>query len=296
MLLHEGVASLKIIDLLKSPQVCVSCELFPPKKGSELEHAQEIVRTIAIQGVDYMSVTYGAGGTAVGKSVALVSEIERCGVPALAHLTCVGADEGKIEGVLDQLKDAHVENVLALRGDLPQGQDHPLGDYAHASDLVKKIKSYGDFCVGGATYPEGHPEAAGLDEDLEHTKMKVEAGCDFLVTQMFFDNSMFYNFMYRLLAKGIQVPVVAGIMPVTNLKQIEKIFTLSGTPVPAPLRAMAERFADHPAALKQAGMAYAIGQIVDLIANGFTNIHIYTMNKPEIIGGIRSNLSEIIRC
>lgn len=296
MLLHEGVASLKIIDLLKSPKVCVSCELFPPKKGSELEHAQEIVRTIAIQGVDYMSVTYGAGGTAVGKSVALVSEIERCGVPALAHLTCVGADEGKIEGVLDQLKDAHVENVLALRGDLPQGQDHPLGDYAHASDLVKKIKSYGDFCVGGATYPEGHPEAAGLDEDLEHTKMKVEAGCDFLVTQMFFDNSMFYNFMYRLLAKGIQVPVVAGIMPVTNLKQIEKIFTLSGTPVPAPLRAMAERFADHPAALKQAGMAYAIGQIVDLIANGFTNIHIYTMNKPEIIGGIRGNLSEIIRC
>lgn len=294
--MHEGVASLKIIDLLKSPKVCVSCELFPPKKGSELEHAQEIVRTIAIQGVDYMSVTYGAGGTAVGKSVALVSEIERCGVPALAHLTCVGADEGKIEGVLDQLKDAHVENVLALRGDLPQGQDHPLGDYAHASDLVKKIKSYGDFCVGGATYPEGHPEAAGLDEDLEHTKMKVEAGCDFLVTQMFFDNSMFYNFMYRLLAKGIQVPVVAGIMPVTNLKQIEKIFTLSGTPVPAPLRAVAERFADHPAALKQAGMAYAIGQIVDLIANGFTNIHIYTMNKPEIIGGIRSNLSEIIRC
>lgn len=287
---------MKIIDLLKSPKVCVSCELFPPKKGSELEHAQEIVRTIAIQGVDYMSVTYGAGGTAVGKSVALVSEIERCGVPALAHLTCVGADEQKIEGVLDQLKAANVQNVLALRGDLPQGQEHPLGDYAHASDLVKKIKSYGDFCVGGATYPEGHPEAAGLDDDLEHTKMKVENGCDFLVTQMFFDNSMFYNFMYRMLAKGINVPVVAGIMPVTNLKQIEKIFTLSGTPVPAPLRAMAERFADHPAALKQAGMAYAIGQIVDLIVNGFTNIHIYTMNKPDIIGGIRSNLSEIIRC
>lgn len=296
MFQREGVPFLKIIDLLKSPKVCISCELFPPKKGSELEHAQEIVRTIAIQGVDYMSVTYGAGGTAVGKSVALVSEIERCGVPALAHLTCVGADEQKIEGVLDQLKAANVQNVLALRGDLPQGQEHPLGDYAHASDLVKKIKSYGDFCVGGATYPEGHPEAAGLDDDLEHTKMKVEAGCDFLVTQMFFDNSMFYNFMYRMLAKGINVPVVAGIMPVTNLKQIEKIFTLSGTPVPAPLRAMAERFADHPAALKQAGMAYAIGQIVDLIANGFTNIHIYTMNKPDIIGGIRSSLSEIIRC
>lgn len=286
---------MKIIDLLKSPKVCVSCELFPPKKGSELEHAQEIARTIAVQGVDYMSVTYGAGGTSVGKSVALVSEIERCGVPALAHLTCVGATEERIEGVLDQLKAAHVENVLALRGDLPAGMDSIQGDYAHASDLVKKIKSYGDFCVGGATYPQGHPEAKSLDEDLEHTKLKVEAGCDFLVTQMFFENTMFYNFMYRLLAKGINVPVVAGIMPVTSLKQIEKIFTLSGTPVPAPLRAMAERFADHPAALKQAGMAYAIGQIVDLIANGFSNIHIYTMNKPDVIGGIRNSLSEIIR-
>lgn len=287
---------MKIVDLLKSPKICVSCELFPPKKGNDLKNALNIVHTIADHGVDYMSVTYGAGGSAMGKSVALVGEIERCGVPALAHLTCVGATEDRIEGVLDSLKQVNVENVLALRGDKPQGMDAmPEGAYAHASDLVRKIKSYGDFCVGGTTYPEGHPEAASLDEDLEHTKIKVEAGCDFLVTQMFFENSMFYNFMYRLLAKGIQVPVVAGIMPVTNVKQIERIFTLSGTPVPASLRAMVERFADHPEALKQAGMAYAIGQIVDLIANGFTNIHIYTMNKPEIIGGIRDNLSEIIK-
>ena len=287
---------MKIVDLLKSPKVCVSCELFPPKKGSELDNALAIVRTIAEQGVDYMSVTYGAAGTAVGKSVAIAGEIEKCGVPALAHLTCVGATEQKIESVLDELKAVHVNNIMALRGDKPMGMENmPAGDYAHASDLIAKIKSYGDFCVGGATYPEGHPEAASLGEDLDHIKLKVDAGCDFLVTQMFFDNHMFYNFMYRMLAKGINVPIVAGIMPVTNVKQIEKIFTLSGTPVPAPLRAMAERFADNPAAMKQAGMAYAIGQIVDLIANGFSNIHIYTMNKPDIIGGIRSSLSEIIK-
>lgn len=287
---------MKIVDLLKSPKVCVSCELFPPKKGSELDNALTIVRTIAEQGVDYMSVTYGAAGTAVGKSVAIAGEIEKCGVPALAHLTCVGATEQKIESVLDELKAVNVNNIMALRGDKPMGMENmPAGDYAHASDLIAKIKSYGDFCVGGATYPEGHPEAASLGEDLDHVKLKVDAGCDFLVTQMFFDNHMFYNFMYRMLAKGINVPIVAGIMPVTNVKQIEKIFTLSGTPVPAPLRAMAERFADNPAAMKQAGMAYAIGQIVDLIANGFSNIHIYTMNKPDIIGGIRSSLSEIIK-
>ena len=287
---------MKIVDLLKSPKVCVSCELFPPKKGSELDNALGIVHTIAENGVDYMSVTYGAAGTAVGKSVAIAGEIEKCGVPALAHLTCVGATEQKIESVLDELKAVHVNNIMALRGDKPMDmEDMPAGDYAHASDLVAKIKSYGDFCVGCATYPEGHPEAASLGEDLDHTKLKVEAGCDFLVTQMFFENSMFYNYMYRMLAKGINVPVVAGIMPVTSVKQIEKIFVLSGTPVPAPLRAMAERFADHPEAMKQAGMAYAIGQIVDLIANGFSNIHIYTMNKPDIIGGIRSSLSEIIK-
>ena len=287
---------MKIVDLLKSPKVCVSCELFPPKKGNELDNALGIVRTIAAQGVDYMSVTYGAAGTAVGKSVALTGEIEKCGVPALAHLTCVGATEQKIESVLDELKAVHVSNIMALRGDKPLGMENmPDGDYAHASDLIAKIKSYGDFCVGGATYPEGHPESATLGEDLDHTKLKVEAGCDFLVTQMFFENDMFYNYMYRMLAKGINVPVVAGIMPVTNVKQIEKIFILSGTPVPAPLRAMAERFGDNPAAMKQAGMAYAIGQIVDLISNGFNNIHIYTMNKPDIIGGIRSNLSEIIK-
>ena len=286
---------MKIINLLRGKKVCISCELFPPKEGSQLENALEIVHKIAQDGVDYMSVTYGAGGTAVGKSVALVGEIEKCKVPALAHLTCVGADKVSIDTTLDQYKAAGVTNVLALRGDKPQGRPMPEGDFKHASDLVREIKSHGDFCVGGTCYPQGHPEAATLEQDIENTKIKLGEGCDFLVTQMFFENPAFYNYMYRLMAHGINVPVVPGIMPITTVKQIERIFTLSGTPLPASLRAMAEKFADRPGALKQAGMAYAIGQIMDLIANDFTNIHVYTMNKPEIIGGIRKALSEIIK-
>lgn len=251
---------------------------------------------IAIDGVDYMSVTYGAGGTAVGKSLAIASEVERSGVPALAHLTCIGAKKDGIARVLRDMKAGGIDNVLALRGDRPQGMDElPESDFPHASDLVRFIKETGDFCVGCATYPEGHPESRTLDEDLENMKRKVDAGCDFLVTQMFFDNEMFYNFMYRLLAKGVRVPVVAGVMPITNAKQVERIFTLSGTPIPSKLRAVVERFGDHPEALRQAGMAYTTGQIMDLIANGFNHIHVYTMNKPEVIGGIRRTLSEVIK-
>ncbi len=286
---------MKIIELLKNKKVCISCELFPPKEGSQLDNALGTVHKIAADGVDYMSVTYGAGGTTVGKSVALVGEIEKCGIPALSHLTCVGADKNSIEMTLNQYKAVGVSNVLALRGDKPQGKPMPVGDYKHASDLVREIKNYGDFCVGGTCYPQGHPEAATLEQDIENTKIKLGEGCDFLVTQMFFENPAFYNYMYRLMAHGIQVPVVPGIMPITTAKQIERIFTLSGTPLPASLRAMVEKFADRPGALKQAGMAYAIGQIMDLIANDFTNVHVYTMNKPEIIGGIRQALSEVIK-
>lgn len=197
---------MKIKELLDSPKVTISCELFPPKKGTELQNAMDIVHAIAIDGVDYMSVTYGAGGTAVGKSLAIASEVERSGVPALAHLTCIGAKKDGIARVLRDMKAGGIDNVLALRGDRPQGMDElPESDFPHASDLVRFIKETGDFCVGCATYPEGHPESRTLDEDLENMKRKVDAGCDFLVTQMFFDNEMFYNFMYRLLAKGVRV-------------------------------------------------------------------------------------------
>lgn len=285
----------KIIEILNDGRIHLSCELFPPKQGAELQNSLEIVNRIAAVKPSYMSVTYGAGGSTVGYSAALAKEVQDNGLPALAHLTCVKADEVKITEVLQQLQGHGVNNILALRGDIPadmQG-DHQ-GSFAHASDLMRFVKEQGDFCVGGAAYPEGHPESGSLEQDIENTKHKVEAGVDFLVTQMFFDNTILYNYMFRLLRAGINVPVVPGIMPVTNAKQIIRICQLSGTKLPPQFRAMVEKFADKPEALKQAGIAYATGQIIDLISNGFDNVHIYTMNKPEIFKGIMDNLSEIV--
>lgn len=283
---------MKIVDLLKSEKVCISCELFPPKAGTELQNALNIVNEIAAVGPHFMSVTYGAGGTSVGQTIAIAQAIERSNRPALAHLTCIDTNESKISSVLNQLREVGVENILALRGDAVNGNN---GDFMYASDLMAKIKTMGDFCIGGACYPEGHPEAGSLDQDIANTKGKINNGCDFLMTQMFFDNNIIYNYMYRLLRHGIDVPIVAGIMPVTNAKQINRICELSGTKLPPNYRAIVEKFANDPEALKQAGIAYATGQIVDLIANGLKNIHVYTMNRPEIIGGIMKNLSGIIK-
>ena len=283
---------MKITELLKSDKPCISCELFPPKAGSELQNALKIVDEIAVIKPHFMSVTYGAGGTSAGQTLAIAQSVEEHNIPALAHLTCIDATEAKIDDMLGNLRKAGVQNVLALRGDAVTSG---VRDFAHASDLMRKISASGDFCIGGACYPEGHPEAGSLDNDIENTKKKIDAGCEFLVSQMCFDNNIMYNYMYRLLRNGIDVPVVAGIMPVTNAKQINRICELSGTKLPPHYRAIVERFADDPQALMQAGIAYALGQIIDLIANGFKNIHVYTMNKPEIIRGIMKNLSEIIK-
>lgn len=283
---------MKITELLKDDKPCISCELFPPKAGSELQNALKIVDQIAEIKPHFMSVTYGAGGTSAGQTVAIAKAVEEHNIPALAHLTCIDATGAGIESMLGKFRDNGIQNVLALRGDAVT--DKPR-EFMHASDLMRKISASGDFCIGGACYPEGHPEAGSLDKDIENTKKKIDAGCEFLVAQMCFDNNIMYNYMYRLLRNGIDVPVVAGIMPVTNAKQINRICELSGTKLPPHYRAIVERFADDPQALMQAGIAYALGQIIDLIANGFKNIHVYTMNKPEVIGGIMKNLSEIIK-
>lgn len=283
---------MKITELLKDDKPCISCELFPPKAGSELQNALKIVDKIAEIKPHFMSVTYGAGGTSAGQTVAIAKAVEEHNIPALAHLTCIDATGDGIDGMLANFRANGIQNVLALRGDAVT--DKPR-EFMHASDLMRKISASGDFCIGGACYPEGHPEAGSLDRDIENTKKKIDAGCEFLVAQMCFDNNIMYNYMYRLLRNGIDVPVVAGIMPVTNAKQINRICELSGTKLPPHYRAIVERFADDPQALMQAGIAYALGQIIDLIANGFKNIHVYTMNKPEVIGGIMKNLSEIIK-
>lgn len=286
---------MKISELLKQKEVTISCELFPPKKGSGLAKAHEVVREMAKLKPAYMSVTYGASGGISEHTVDIANEVQNVnGVTALAHLTCASSGRDKIQEVLAQLQEKKIENILALRGDIPANLDFPLpNQYHHASELIEEIKLFGDFCIGGACYPEGHPEAESIDADLEYLKQKVEAGCEFLTTQMFFDNNILYNFLYRALKKNIQVPVIAGIMPVTNANQIKRITSLSGTALPQRFRAIVERFADHPAALKQAGIAYATDQIIDLIANGVNNVHIYTMNKPDVAGAILNNLSEI---
>ena len=287
---------MKISDLLSAGKVTVSCELFPPKHGSGLVGAQNIVRQTAALRPSFISITYGAGGGTSEHTVSLAEEAQKQGVPALAHLTCVSSDRKTIKEVLSKLSDANIKNILALRGDIPEGQPFPTNaQYHHACDLMKEIKDSGDFCIGGACYPEGHPESENLDKDIESLKIKVDCGCSFFTTQMFFDNNILYNFLFRLLHHKIDVPVIAGIMPVINGQQITRICKLSGTVLPPRFRAIVDKFSGNSAAMQQAGIAYATEQIIDLVANDVRNIHIYTMNKPDIAGKIMNNLSEIFK-
>ncbi len=240
-------------------------------------------------------MTYGATGGTSDYTVELADEVCNVNhVPALAHLTCASSTREKVASVVAELKEKGIENILALRGDIPENADFPLpNQYRHASELIADIRAQGDFCIGGACYPEGHPEAETIFADLDHLKEKVDAGCEFLTTQMFFDNNILYNFLYKALKRGIDVPVVAGIMPITSRTQVKKSVALSGSMVPKRFLAIVDRFGDDPAAMKQAGIAYATEQIIDLIANGVNHVHIYTMNKPDVAGAILANLSDI---
>ena len=286
---------MKIAELLAAKPVTLSFEVFPPKTDAAFEPIQAAVHDIARLKPDFMSVTYGAGGGTSDFTVRLASELQDvCGVTALAHLTCVSSTKEHVGRVLNELKAHGIQNVLALRGDIPEGMDRSNAAYQYAYQLIEEIHAAGDFCVGAACYPEGHVECAHKEEDILHLKRKVESGCDFLTTQMFFDNSVLYSFLYRTLAKDIHVPVIAGVMPVTNGKQIARICSLSGTTLPARFRSILDRFGDNPAAMKQAGVAYATEQIIDLIANGIRGIHVYTMNKPDIAESILHNLSSIL--
>ncbi len=285
-----------IKDLLKEKRVTVSCELFPPKQDAELERAEEVVRETAKLKPDFISVTYGASGGTSKNTVRLADYITQCGVAALAHLTCVSSTRDEVGTLIQELSARNIQNILALRGDIPENAAFPSPQhYTYASELVREIRERDGFCIGGACYPEGHVQSVSQKEDIAHLKEKVEAGCDFLTTQMFFDNNVLYRFLYRIREAGISVPVLAGIMPVTNRKQITRIVKLSGTSLPPRFLNILDRFGDDPLAMQQAGIAYATEQIIDLIANGVNGIHIYTMNKPEIAAGIFRNLSYIIR-
>lgn len=286
---------MKISELLRQDKITFSCEIFPPKKADSFRGVFDVVNNINRLGVDFISVTYGAGGSTSKKTVEVASYIQNtCGTPALAHLTCCDSTREQIREQLVRLRENGIENILALRGDRPEDFVEG-GPYTYAVDLIRDIRSQGDFCIGGACYPEGHVECAHKKDDIDHLKEKVEAGCDFLTTQMFFDNNVFYNFLYRILTAGIHVPVIPGIMPIINGKQIKRSCELSGASMPPAFRAITDKFGDDPQAMEQAGIAYATEQIIDLIANGITCIHLYTMNRPRIAGKIVENLSHILR-
>ncbi|MDO4295232.1 MAG: methylenetetrahydrofolate reductase [NAD(P)H] [bacterium] len=284
---------MKIKDILAQGKPTLSFEVFPPKTEDKYESVEAAALAIAKLHPSFMSVTYGAGGGTSRYTVAIADEIQKQGVTPLAHLTCVSSTKEKVHQVLEELKEKNIENVLALRGDIPK-EGTTAHDYRYASELIAEIREAGDFCIGAACYPEGHVESANKTEDILHLKEKVEAGCDFVTTQMFFDNNILYNYLYRIREKGITVPVIAGIMPVTNSSQIQRICQLSGTYLPTRFKAIVDRFGDNPAAMKQAGIAYATEQIIDLIANGVNGIHIYSMNKPDVAESIQKNLSVIL--
>ncbi|MBP0989688.1 MAG: methylenetetrahydrofolate reductase [NAD(P)H] [Oscillospiraceae bacterium] len=290
---------MKISELLKEKKYSLSFEVFPPKTNAVYESVISAAKEIAKLEPSFMSVTYGAGGGTSEYTLEMAKNIKnRYGVPSVAHLTCISSTKETVREMIGKIKDAGIENIMALRGDIPQerfGEDRGKWDYRYASELVADIKSISpSMCIGGACYPEIHPESANQTEDIRYLKEKVDAGCEFLTTQMFFDNNLLYNFLYKIREAGITVPVIAGIMPITKANQVEKAIKLSGSFMPQRFKSLVDKFGRYPDAMKQAGIAYATDQIIDLYANGITHVHVYTMNKPDVAAQIKANMSDIL--
>lgn len=290
---------MKISQLLNNQKLSMSFEVFPPKTDSSFESVKTAVEEIAKLQPAFMSVTYGVGGGTSKYTLNIAKDIKEIyGVPTLAHLTCVSSTKATVEEKIRAIKDAGIQNIMALRGDIPQSMendDRSKWDYTHAIELIRQLKEFDtDFCIGAACYPEIHPESTNQKEDINHLKEKVDAGAEFLTTQMFFDNNLLYNFLYKIREAGITVPVIPGIMPITNANQVERALKLSGSFMPQRFKSLVDKFGSHPDAMKQAGIAYATDQIIDLYANGITNVHVYSMNKPDIAQKILSNLSDIL--
>lgn len=287
-----------IKEILERKKITISFEMFPPKQQANFDSVVEAAQELSSLQPDFMSITCGAGGGTKVNTLEIASKIISFGTPALAHITCVGSTKESVAESIQTMRAKGIENVLALRGDFPQntpeGKNVLEKGLEHANDLVSLLKARG-FCVGGACYPEGHPESANRSEDIDNLQYKVSAGVDFLTTQMFFDNNMLYSYLYRLQSKGIHVPVLAGIMPITNASQVERMVRLSSAYIPAKLLSFCDRFSSKPEAMWQAGIDYATDQIIDLISNGVRGIHIYTMNKSAVAKAIMKNIDAIIK-
>lgn len=290
---------MKLTEILNRDKLSLSFEVFPPKTDTAFESVKCATEEIAKLRPSFMSVTYGAGGGTSRYTLDIAKNIKaNYGVPTLAHLTCVSSTKETVHRKIDEIRGAGIENIMALRGDLtPElaASDRSLWDYRHAVDLIRELKECGaDFCIGGACYPEVHPESIHQKDDIKYLKEKVDAGCSFLTTQMFFDNNLLYNFLYKIREAGITVPIIPGVMPITNGNQVERAIKLSGSFMPQRFKSLVDKFGDTPAAMKQAGIAYATDQIIDLFANGITNVHVYSMNKPDVAAAIQNNLSDIL--
>ncbi len=289
---------MKLIDIIRSEKLSLSFEVFPPKTDAAFDDVLRATEAIAALKPSFISVTYGAGGTGGRYTREIASRLQNAdGVETLAHLTCVGAGREDMKAYLQQLRENGIHNIMALRGDLPEGMDPEEmkhSAYPHAADLIREIRENGDFCIGAACYPEVHPESTTQEEDLHYLREKVEAGADFLTTQMFFDNNLLYNFLYKLREKGVTVPVVPGIMPITNASQVKRALKLSGSFMPRRFISLVDRFGTAPDTMKQAGIIYACDQIIDLFANGIRHVHVYTMNKPDVAEAIQKNMSELL--
>ena len=290
---------MKLTEHIDKNKLSLSFEVFPPKTDFSFEMVQRATEAMALLHPAFMSVTYGAGGGTSQYTLEIAKNIKaEYGVPTLAHLTCVSSTKETVQKKIAEIKAAGIENVMALRGDIPaglEGADRSAWDYRYAIDLVRELKEANEsFCIGGACYPEIHPESFNQREDIARLKEKVSAGCDFLTTQMFFDNNLLYNFLYKIREAGITVPIIPGIMPITNANQVERAVKLSGSFMPQRFKSLVDKFGSDPAAMKQAGIAYATDQIIDLFANNVTNVHVYSMNKPQVAQKIRDNLSDIL--
>ena len=286
---------MEINKILADKTPSISFEVFPPKQETNLAEVKAAAGAIAALKPSFMSVTYGAAGSTSKMTVEVAADIKNLhGVPVLPHLTCVASTREHVANMVKQIRENNIDNIMALRGDMPK-DGIVCHDYEHASDLIKDIRSLDPtICIGAACYPEGHVESVHKSDDIGYLKVKEEAGCNFLTTQMFFDNNIFYNFLYRVKDAGITVPIVPGIMPITTAKQLSRSVQLSGTSVPERFKAIVDRFGDDPVSMRQAGIIYATEQIIDLIANGVNHIHVYSMNKPDVASDILYNLKGII--
>ncbi len=285
---------MRITDIINGETPSLSFEVFPPKTTDKFDTVLAATEKIAELSPSYMSVTYGAGGGTSEYTAAVAERLLHLGVTPLAHLSCICSTREQVRRQLTDLRARGIENLLALRGDLPRDAQITGAEYKYASELISEVRSFGGFTVGGACYPEGHPESESLDSDIAALKIKAEAGCEFLTTQMFFDNDILYNFMFRLLRAGVSIPVVPGIMPVTSAVQIKRIMSISGGALPQRFMRIVDRFGSSPDAMAEAGIAFATEQIIDLFANGFRAVHVYSMNKPYVAEKIKSNISSIL--